>query len=490
MNMSFDERLLFQHLPPVLQCAAHEVLSMTQAPASMIVSSLLSTASVACQSLVDVQYRLGSSRPTPVGLYFLTLAESGERKTTVDGLVSAPLFSHDELRASFHRQELKIFNAKSTSFKAKSTALKRQISKAIQDGTPTEKLEVQLEQLELAGPQEPPSFRVCYQDVTVEALGKAMHRHSPSACLISSEAAGILRGRAGQSTAFYNQAWDGGTILVDRVKGDPLTLTNVRLTCNFMIQPGMMQQYLVKRGEDARSSGFLARFLVAFPSSTQGFRYVNPFDLPSATNGLKVFHDMVGDLLARSDVHNSQVNLSRQVMTLDQAASSAWAGFFNEVEALLVQGGAYSDIRDSASKIAENVARLAAVIHFWGGDVGPINQISMFAATTLGRYYLQQFQMLFGRYGYFSSAYQATAAMEQFLVQYFQRNPGCQMVTRHHLARNAPSHCRSGESIDGALELLRLQGKVTLVNKGRTLEIYWNWRSVGRITAYQPLTTF
>ncbi|MGC3963631.1 MAG: DUF3987 domain-containing protein [Rhodocyclaceae bacterium] len=72
-------------LPPTMRAAVEEVVGLTQAPVEMVVSAALAAASLAVQAKFDVERMSGLI--SPCSLYLITLAESGERKTTVDNLL-------------------------------------------------------------------------------------------------------------------------------------------------------------------------------------------------------------------------------------------------------------------------------------------------------------------------------------------------------------------------------------------------------------------
>lgn len=69
-------------LPPLVRNAIIETQKNTQAPLAMVATSALTAISIACQNQIDV-CRPGNLHG-PVNLYSLILADSGERKTTVD----------------------------------------------------------------------------------------------------------------------------------------------------------------------------------------------------------------------------------------------------------------------------------------------------------------------------------------------------------------------------------------------------------------------
>jgi putative DNA primase/helicase len=72
-------------LPDAIRGAVAEVTDAVQAPPEMVTSSALAIASLAAQSLADV--RRSETLTGPCSLYFLTVAESGDRKSTVDRLL-------------------------------------------------------------------------------------------------------------------------------------------------------------------------------------------------------------------------------------------------------------------------------------------------------------------------------------------------------------------------------------------------------------------
>lgn len=68
-----------------------EVHLITQAPKHIIFSSFLSVLASVSHGLLDVEIKQGLKVPT--SLFILTIAKSGERKSTVDNLLSKELLS-------------------------------------------------------------------------------------------------------------------------------------------------------------------------------------------------------------------------------------------------------------------------------------------------------------------------------------------------------------------------------------------------------------
>lgn len=81
-------------LPPLIRGAVEEAAAVTQAPAALIASSALAAASLAVQTKFDVRRYNGLT--SPCSLFFITIAESGERKTTVDKFFFSPFWEFEE----------------------------------------------------------------------------------------------------------------------------------------------------------------------------------------------------------------------------------------------------------------------------------------------------------------------------------------------------------------------------------------------------------
>ena len=70
-------------LPDPIRHAVEEVQAFVQAPIEMVAASALTALSIAGQQVADV--RRANTLCGPLSLFFLSVAESGERKSTIDG---------------------------------------------------------------------------------------------------------------------------------------------------------------------------------------------------------------------------------------------------------------------------------------------------------------------------------------------------------------------------------------------------------------------
>lgn len=154
---------------------------------------------------------------------------------------------------------------------------------------------------------------------------------------------------------------------IDRVNAGRFVVSGARLTVAIMVQGGLFDDYLKRRGQEARASGLWARFLVANPDSTQGTRFIeNPLQ---SWKALEVFNKRIMEI-AEEGLANYKLGHERKVLSLSREATAEWVKFANFVEGQIRPGGYFERATDHASKLAENVARVAAVVsYFEYGDV-------------------------------------------------------------------------------------------------------------------------
>jgi len=75
-----------------------------------------------------------------------------------------------------------------------------------------------------------------------------------------------------RNLGLLNILWDGGRLSVGRKSSESFTVRGARLTISLQVQEEILRSFIEQSGTLARGSGFLARFLLSWPESTQGKR--------------------------------------------------------------------------------------------------------------------------------------------------------------------------------------------------------------------------
>lgn len=463
-------------LPSAIQAAVREVAGFVQAPVAMVASSALAALSLAGQAHTDVK-RL-EKLTGPIGLFLLTIADSGERKSTCDGFFTKTIIEYEEAQAEAAEPVLKDYRAAISSWESKCGGVKEKIRTLAKEKKATADMEAALRELEHAKPDPPRVPRLIYADATPEALAYELAKRWPSGGVLSSEA-GIVFGSHGmgkdsvmRNLAMLNQLWDGKSLPIDRRTSESFTVRGARLTMALQIQEPTLREFFIRSGTLARGTGFLARFLIAWPESTQGTRLLDPQapDGPSTWRHLAGFHRRLAELLNQPVPMDERGALTPPLLTMDPDAKPAWVEFYNAIESELKSGGELYDVKDVASKTADNAVRLAALFQLFEGSGGAIGAEVFEGASRITAWHLHESRRFFGEMALPAELVDA-ARLDSWIVAHC-REGRTQSVGKNHVRQHGP--IRDGSRLDAAIRELGEMDRLRLVKEGKRLIIQVN----------------
>ena len=308
------EPYLIDALPDTIRAAVEEVGGFVKAPVPLVASSAIAALSLAIQAHYDVER--ASKLHSPVSTFTLVIAESGERKSTCDGFFTKAIRDYESAQVEAAKPLVKDYNAAFESWEAKRSGIKDKIRQLAKEKKPTAELESDLRGLEHNKPEPPRITRLIYGDVTPEELAFKLAMVWPSGGVVSAEA-GVVFGSHGMGSdsvtrnlARLNVLWDGGDLPIDRRTTESFTVRGARLTMGLQVQSATLLSFFEKSGALARGTGFLARFLIAWPESTQGNR---PFtEAPEHWPSLAAFNRRITEILNLPVSINDDGALSRK----------------------------------------------------------------------------------------------------------------------------------------------------------------------------------
>ncbi|MES9949348.1 MAG: DUF3987 domain-containing protein [Candidatus Thiodiazotropha sp.] len=463
-------------LPTDIRDAVTEVQAFTKAPVPLVASSALAALSLAIQTHVDV--KRAEKLTGPSGLFLLTIADSGERKSTCDGFFMKAIREYEAEQHELFKPLHKDHKAAHGAWKAKRDGLREKIRQLTKQGKPTRDQELSLQDLEHNEPEPPKEPRLIYGDATPEALKWSLSKCWPSGGVISSEA-GLVFGSHGmnresvmRNLATLNTLWDGGEITTERRSSESFKVEGARLSIALQVQEPALRAFFEKSGGLARGTGFLARFLVSWPQSTQGFR---PFsEAPEAWPALAKFNRRIAAILGQEVILDDAGGLDPAVYSMAPEAKLAWVEFHDAIETELRAGGELYDVRDVASKIADNAARIAALLqYFEHGASGVIGLDAMNRASLIAAWHLTEARRFFGELALPTEQSDAIR-LDAWLTDFCRRDK-TNIVPRREAQRNiTPHHLRQKLALDIALNDLADSGRVRLVQDGQRKEIHLN----------------
>lgn len=338
----------------LVEAAVIEAARELQVSREMAMMSAFGAMATACQGLVDLQMPTGHKVPT--SLMLLTIADSGERKTTTQKYFFEAISTANDVAYKANEEALGEHRVKYELWKAHKRHLERMYSKfaAQEDKAATQAAIEEVAKHVRAEPKPGRSGKFLYEDTTPQALMQMLYENTPSGCLLTSEANSIFSGKALGELDKLNTLWDGSSVIVDRISREGFVLQDARLTLSLMAQPSVVSRFLGKRGEEARGTGFLARFLVVKPRPMAGQRDQQKLsELPRQ----KAFNARIRERLGSDSASK------RQVIQFSEPAANLWYQYSRQLELQMQENGLYHYLKDHASKLLENTSRLAAILH-------------------------------------------------------------------------------------------------------------------------------
>jgi hypothetical protein len=293
-----EKRHLFRELPPPpqypidalgpLKAPALAIQCKTQAPIEICAQSVLAAATLAVQAHIDVELPGGGVKP--IVSMFVSIAESGERKTSVDKIALAPVRTMESQWNRDHKLAMADYENRLVAWKTARAGVKK--------GS-TEDLLAALGHIGVE-PEAPPHPMLICSDVTPEALVLHLEKGRPMAGLFTAEG-GILVGGAAftdesrmRTAALLNSLWDGEPIRRQRIGTGTTFLPGRRCCAHIMMQQVVADRLLGDSMLDGM--GMLARMLIVAPESTAGTRLFKR-DEPGNAAILQFYNDRIAALL-------------------------------------------------------------------------------------------------------------------------------------------------------------------------------------------------
>jgi hypothetical protein len=396
--------------------AARAIAEAGQLPESMAGQSLLGAAALLAQSHRDVRTLEGCK---PLSLYVLTIADSGEGKTTAERVALHPIRELQRAESERHRAAVAAS----------------------------------------AGKDAPP--RAPYRigaNATTEGIRRDFATGVPSQGVFTSEAAAILGGygmsaeHRAKSAAEFNALWDSGELSVSRALAGRFELHHRRLSAHWQIQPvaarGAILDPLLS------SMGFWPRFLVAWPLPSAP-RKARPF-YPEEHQPIRDYWRRAGELLHPLSDDCSGLPL----IECEPAALRVMKDFFEGMEReAKTEGGELESVRPFAIRAPELAFRVAGVLAVFEGR----ERINEQAARNACALVLHSVETWRGIFGHREESEEAARAVRLFawLCQRGDRGADCTAISQL-----GPRPTRPKDSRDAALARLDFAGLIQRTEGG------------------------
>ncbi len=424
-------------LGPIMGPITRSIISNSQVSAPLAAQSVLAVAALTAQPHADVKTPYFGAKPRPCSLFFLTIAESGERKSAANDAAMTPVMKYQKHLAEHYEHEIDMFRRDERGYqklvskaeaKAKNMTEMRQLVDEIGDP-----------------PQAPLSPIIVMNEPTIEGFLKSADTAHAGRAIITDEAGAFLGGHSMTSEkkqltlTTLSKLWDSSAVVMSRVGRETPPVRDKRLTMHLMGQSVVVRPLL--SDPLALGQGFLARFLTVSAAPRAGFRELKTRPTAEDYRALNEWTDHIYDIwLRRSPTFQSgsRNELKPLALDMDGDAYNAWAKFSEYVEKEQRPDGRYSEIKPFASKAAEQALRLAGVFTVIEkpGGTNRIDGETMARAVTLMRFYADEHLRLIEQA---SANPQLTSAA--IMIEWIKANRDL-FVYKNDLHRNGPNALR------------------------------------------------
>lgn len=464
-----EKRPLYRPLPPALDYpmramgplreAAEAVQMVTQAPMALCAQSVLAAAALAVQAHHDVILPGGGRKPLTQLL--VSIAESGERKTSVDRIALRAVYRVEADWRQKADDAMAAYAADKLAWEEAAKEIKKQGK--------GDRAAIRANLMSLgAEPKAPPHPMLLVSDPTPEALVLHLADGRPWAGVFTAEG-GILMGGSAfndesrmRTGALFNTLWDGEPIRRTRVMTGTSFLPGRRCSAHVMLQPVVADKLLGDAILDGL--GMLARMLVVAPESTAGTRRFQ--DCSSlAETALAAYDARLTALLQKSPrfAANTDDVLDPHPLQCSAEARADWIAFHDAAEAAIADGGEWRTIRAFGAKAAEHAGRLAAVLAAYAGE-DEVSAEMMACGIALAQHYAAEMLRLKG-----GAAITPELKQAQRLLEWWQGRAS----SRAHLAeiyQFGPNSLRSANAARATCAILVEHGWLTKLPSGTEMD--------------------
>jgi hypothetical protein len=399
-------RPLMRKLPPadpfptdalgdVLGAAARAIHDRVQAPAAICGQSVLAAAALAVQGHADIVLPIGNGSTRPLSCFFISVAETGERKSASDTEATWPIRKHEVKLRERHDLDLPDYVNDQAAWETAREAAKKR-GKGDRAAIKAA--------LEAVGPAPTPPLTpmLTCPEPTFEGLCRLFAGGAPSQGIFAAEGGQFIGGHGMsednklKTGSGLSSLWDGEPIRRVRRGDGAIVLPGRRLAAHLMVQPVVAD--ILFRDRLLAEQGLMSRMLVTAPDSAAGTRFSRD-EQPETDRDLKRYGARLLAILETPlPLSPGKANeLQPPPLVLSDRARRLWISFSDSVEAAIRETGAYALVRGLANKLPEHAARLAGVLTLMRDiGAGEVADDEMADGITLAQHYAAEALRLFG----------------------------------------------------------------------------------------------
>lgn len=384
--MSFPTEELPEEIRPYIEAVSESL----QVPVDMVATFVLSVLSLCMCGKYSLNVKPDWTES--LNLYTVTVGRPSERKSPTLKEITRPVFKYVEEENERRKPDIAECELKRKIISGRLKNIQDALSKksdktkyTMQDAIDCQRELEELEEVRL--------LKMVLDDVTPEALVKAMRENNEIIGIISAEGGvfGLLAGRYSNNTNIdiFLKAYSGEYYSSVRIGREGVELKHPYLTICLAVQPQLISD--IMDNKEFRGRGLLARFLYSIPNTRVGERAYRTKPVSSSVRS--DYENLVKELLEIPYISD----FAERIIHLSTEADRLSEEYYQWIECQLVNE--LEEIEDWAGKLHGNTMRIAGVLHVVKHKVNSVNVLleesTMKSAIEIGKYYLEHSKMAF-----------------------------------------------------------------------------------------------
>jgi hypothetical protein len=450
-------------LGPVLAKAVRAIHKLTQAPEAICCQSVLAVAALATQGHADVETPHKTRKP--FSLYLLSIAESGDRKSSADSYALTPVKEYEADLKKQHALELETFRAEYAAWESQK---KQVLNKKHPDGKAKAQALMDLG----PAPQPPLLPMLLCAEPTWEGLTSLLKDGQPSQGLFSSEGGQFIGGHAMnkdnrlKTVAAMSSLWDGNPISRVRKSEQASVLAGRRFALHLMVQPKVANHLLAD--SDLEDQGVLSRLLIVAPDSPVGTRTYtepDPLDLQAVEEFKEAMLAIFNHPLPLAEGQRNE--LEPRPLPLSEEAKSEYAAFVNKIEKRMASnGGDLYEVRGLVNKMPEQALRMAGVLTLVRDmEATEIGQEELHHGVELAEFYTAEALRL-----YSAGVIDPDLLLAEQVMEWVLNIWGQPLISLPDLYQRGPKAIRDRKMAKGIMTILEEHGHLRRIEGGAVVD--------------------
>ena len=363
-----------------LKEAIEAVVDLVQCPIGIASQSIISTVCLVTQHHRNIIIP-DRDLSRPMSCFFLTIGDSGERKTTCDTYASAGIKKYEQKLQGLYEEKLTDYKNRKDLWESEKKEIfkEKKVSK--------EEKESRLKELG-SSPVLPMEPLITIPDITYEGIINFLQNSHCSVGIYSDEGGSLIGGYSMgkehkvKMNAGLSSLWDkGGATKITKGEGSTI-ISNKRLSMHIMAQPSIMQEWV--GDEKIENQGIFSRIIFCYPESKIGTRF---YKAPNQ-NSL----DIIGSFQQKTmELIEMKEKLDPSKLFLETKAKSLWIDFLNKIEREMGEGERLACVRNFVNKSPELAIRLAGNLAiFNNAEAQEIKEESLYTAIEIIGYSINE----------------------------------------------------------------------------------------------------